>query len=312
MQRVLISGVSGLLGSNLALTLNKSFEVTGTYHRHPLHLDKCEIIPTDITQADETWAIIRRVEPHIVIHCAAETRVDYCEEFPEKALLINVQGTENLARAAARIGAKFVYISTDSVFDGQEGMYNEEANPNPLNVYAQTKLTGERVTKQQVLNPFPLIVRTNIYGWNARQKFSLAEWILDRLDHGQIVPGFADIYFSPILVNDLAEIFVDMIKAGLRGTYHVGANERCSKFAFAKILCKVFDRDIALVQVENSDGVGFKALRPKDTSLDVNKVTQVLCRQMPGVTDGLRRFRRLLEDGYVQHLRSGLAQEEGT
>jgi dTDP-4-dehydrorhamnose reductase len=308
MERVLITGASGLLGSNLVLELSRRFEIAATYYQHPLHLDDCEMIPMNITQANEAWAIIRRVEPHVVIHCAAETRVDYCEEYPDEAFRTNVAGTQNLAKATAHIGAKFVYISTDSVFDGQIGMYNEEASPNPPNVYARTKLAGEQVVKQHVVNH--LIVRTNIYGWNARPKFSLAEWILDRLDHGQIVPGFADVYFSPILVNDLAEILVHMINADLQGVYHAGASEHCSKLDFAGVLCKMFDRDVSLVRPANSGEAGFKAPRPKDTSLDVSKITQVLGRAMPGIVDGLSRFRRLLEDGYVSRLRSGFTQEE--
>ena len=310
MERVLITGASGLLGSNLALVLNERFEIIGTYNQHPLCLDNCDIVSVDITQADKTWAIIRQVEPHVVIHCAAETRVDYCEEHPEEAFRVNVEGTENVAKGAAHVGAKFVYISTDSVFDGREGMYSEVSSPNPLNVYARTKLAGEGVLKQHVMDH--LIVRTNIYGWNARPKFSLAEWILDRLDQCQTVPGFADIYFCPILVNDLAEVLVDMIKADLRGLYHVVASERCSKLDFARKLCKMLDRDAALVRPANSDEAGFKARRPKDTSLDVKKVTQVLGGPMPGIMDGLLRFRRLLEDGYVNRLRSGFTQEEVT
>ena len=308
MERALITGVSGLLGSNLVLALSKCFEIAATYHQHPLHLNMCETMPMDITQAEETQAIIRRIKPHVVIHCAAETRVDYCEENPEEAFWVNVEGTQNLARATAHVGAKLLFISTDSIFDGQKGMYNEMATPNPLNIYARTKLAGEHVVRQHGVDH--LIVRTNIYGWNAGPKFSLAEWVLDRLDHGQIVPGFADIYFSPILVNDLAEVIVNMINAELRGIYHVGASERCSKLDFAIMLCKVFDRDAALVQLANSDEAGFRARRPQDTSLDVEKITQVLNKPMPGIIGGIWRFRRLFEDGYLRRLRSGLIQDE--
>ena len=264
----------------------------------------------DVTQPDQVWAVMTQSRPHVVIHCAAETRVDYCEEHPEEAFRVNVEGTGNVAKGTAHVEAKFVYISTDSVFDGLVGMYNEMAGPNPLNIYARTKLAGEQMVKRQVMDH--LIVRTNIYGWNARPKFSLAEWILDRLDHGQTVPGFADIYFSPILVNDLAVILVDMINADVRGIYHVGASERCSKLDFARMLCKVFGKDVALVQSAKSDAAGFKARRPKDISLDVRKVTQVLGRPMPGILDGLSRFRRLLEDGHVSGLRSGFTQKEVT
>ncbi len=210
--------------------------------------------------------------------------------------------------AAALVRAKFLYISTDSVFDGTVGLYDEVASPNPLNVYGRTKLAGEKVVKQHIVDH--LIIRTNTYGWNARLKFSLAEWLLDRLNHGQIVPGFADIYFSPILVNDLADILVHMINSDLQGLYHVGACERCSKLDFAKMLCKVFDKDLNLIQPANSDEAGFKACRPKDTSLNIKKVEQVLGIPMPRVISGLLRFRQLFDENYLSRLRSGFTQEE--
>ena len=264
----------------------------------------------DITQAEETWEIVRRLEPQIVIHCAANTQVDYCEEHPEETIQVNVEGTNNVAKGAAYVGAKFIYISTDSVFDGQQVGYSEDTKPSPLNIYARSKLLGEEAIHTHIADP--LIVRTNIYGWNALPKHCLAEWVWDRLVHGQIVSGIADIYFSPILVNDLADVLVAMLDADLRGVYHVGASDSCSKFEFARMLCKVFGGNIALVQHTKSAEVDFKANRPQDTSLNVRKVTRTLGRAMPRIMDGLERFRRLHEAGYVSQLRSGVAREEVT
>lgn len=310
MERLLITGSSGLLGSNLVLHLSQRFQTIATYRGHRLKHDTCDNVQMDITHSDETWSVICQWKPQLVIHCAAETRVDYCEEYPEEAYRTNVLGTECLARAVASIGAKLLYISTDSVFDGKVGMYTEEAIPHPLNVYAHTKLAGEQVVMRHVADY--LIVRTNIYGWNARPEFSLAEWILDCLDAGKEVPGFADIHFSPILVNDLVEVLAKMIDTDLRGIYHVGASERNTKLSFARMLCQVFDRDMALIRPAHSDEIGLKACRPKDTSLDVKKVTNILGRPMPKIIDGLWRFRQLREEGYVVRLRSSFSQEEAT
>lgn len=305
---MLITGVSGLLGSNLAFNLSDRFEIAGTYHSNPMRFNGYECFPMDLKRADETWSIIRRVKPQMVIHCAAQTGVDYCEEQPEEAFRVNVEGTESLAKAAAHAGSKFVYISTDSIFDGETGGYREDAKPGPVNVYAESKLLGERATQSYAEDH--LIIRTNIYGWNVRPKLSLAEWILDGLENGRQVPAFSDIYFSPILVNDLAEVLAEMVAADLTGIYHVAAADRCTKFDFARMVCQTFEKDPELVCSAGSEEVGLKALRPKDTSLDVTKVSKVLGKSMPTVSDGIRRFRLLKENGYVDRLRATLTQGE--
>ena len=129
------------------------------------------------------------------MHCAAATNVDWCEDNPKQAEAINVQATADLAEIAAALNARFVYISTDSVFDGKRGDYAETDEPAPLNVYARSKLAGEQETLR--LNAAAIVVRVSIYGWNAQKKESLAEWVLRRLEEGSDVPGFTDVFFTP-------------------------------------------------------------------------------------------------------------------
>ena len=307
-ERVLITGISGLLGGNLALTLRDLFDVTGTYHLNPVFIKGCASVATDLRQAGESEKVINHTKPHTVIHCAAETRVDYCEEHPEEAFRTNVEATESLASAAAHAGAKFVYISTDSIFDGSSGGYREDTEPRPVNTYGRSKLLGEQAVQAQLENH--LIIRTNIFGWNARRKLSIAEWALDRLENGREVPAFADIRFSPILVNDLADVLVQLIEMDRRGIYHVAASDQCSKFDFARMVCETFEKDPRLIQTTTSEEVGLKALRPKNTTLDVAKVSGDVGEPMPKVLNGLRRFRLLRDNGYVDQLRCSLTQAE--
>jgi dTDP-4-dehydrorhamnose reductase len=307
-KRFLITGGSGLLGCNLALTLSERIDIVATYFQHPLYFENMEMIKMDITNAKETYEAIEKYKPNVLIHCAGETRVDYCEDHPNEAFKINVEGTENLVQSASHLKVKFVYISTDSVFDGLQGMYTEEANPNPINIYAQTKLAGEKIV-QKFANDY-LIVRTNIFGWNPGPKLGLAEWILKQLEKGEKVPGFSDIYFSPILTTDLAKILNEMIISDLEGLYHVCASERCSKFDFARMICRVFGKDDDLIQPTISEKAGLKAPRPKDTSLDIKKITKTLGKPMPKIMEGIRHFKQQFESGYVKKLFSGSTHKE--
>jgi dTDP-4-dehydrorhamnose reductase len=141
-------------------------------------------------------------------------------------------------------------------------------------------------------HPDSIIVRVTFYGWsNLRHKPSLAEWILNQLKHGLDVPGFTDVFFCPILANDLAGILLEMHDRELSGVYHVVGSEKISKYEFAVRLAKLFGFDPARVLRSSIDAAKLGAPRPKDTSLDCNKISEALGRSMPDVDAGLRRFK---------------------
>ncbi|MEM2915265.1 MAG: sugar nucleotide-binding protein, partial [Candidatus Bathyarchaeia archaeon] len=135
-------------------------KVYATYHNHPTKIDGCNVIPLDIRCRHEVFRVVTKIRPDVIVHTAALTDVDYCEEHPDEASILNVEGTRNLVAAAKNIGTEFVYISTDSVFDGKKGMYVEEDVPNPINCYAKTKLEGEKLLN--VLDQGYTIIRTCI------------------------------------------------------------------------------------------------------------------------------------------------------
>lgn len=296
-----VTGSNGLLGANLVVSVVNQFPIVASALSSPVPTGNHQVILLDITNTERVERIISSVRPSVVIHCAAETRVDHCEEHPEVAMRVNVDGTINLSRAAATVGALMTYISTDSVFNGCRGTYTEEDKTCPINVYARSKLLGEEAVRSESAEH--LIIRTNIFGWNFLPKESLSEWVLGRLHRSEEVPGFTDVVFSPLLVNDLADILLSMIKKQLRGTYHVGSHDHVNKFQFAKQIARVFGLDSNLVQPTLMSSTGFKARRPRVTTLDVSRIEQMLGYPMPKVEEGLYRFRRLQDNGYAKALR---------
>ena len=220
---------------------------------------------------------------------------------PGQAYKFNSEASRNLAAAAKDIGSGIVYISTDSVFDGNSRSSAERDRPNPTNVYAASKLAGETAVQEEAESS--LVLRTNIYGWNVQEKQSLAEWVIDKLEAGQTVPGFADVVFSPILANDLSEVILDMIALRLRGVY-LGGSEACSKYEFARHVAEVFGFDTALVHPTEVAGSGLGAPRPLNTSLNTDKVSRALNRPMPNTKSGIHRFKELRDTGYVENLRN--------
>lgn len=264
--KMLVVGINGMLGHKFAEIASKNFKVTGTYTKF---LSKRNY-PTerlDILNKRSVDQLVEKLRPDIIVNCAAITDVEYCEEHPDVAEAVNVDGTKNLVDAARNVDAKFVYFSTDSVFDGKKGNYTEESEPNLINVYSKTKLAGEKLVSEK-----DLVVRTTLYGWNILDKKSLAEWIINSLSNGEKINAYTDNYFTPIYTGTLSRIVIEMLLRKMSGLYHVPGKEKLSKYIFAKKIAKVFGLDENLINMASIKSAKNKAKRPKDLSLSSVKI----------------------------------------
>jgi dTDP-4-dehydrorhamnose reductase len=302
---ILVTGASGLLGASfVSMAREQSREVVGLYHRHPVHVDGVKLLAADLTDQAETRRLFQELGPSGVVHCAAATNVDWCEEHPDEAHRVNVMVPAAIAEICSACDARLLYISTDAVFDGERGNYAETDTPGPVNIYAKTKLQGEREVLRQ--NPAAAIARVNLYGWNAQNKQSLAEWILKQLTLGSRVPGFSDVFFCPILANDLADVLLALLDQNLAGLYHVVGSESVSKYEFARRVASTFGFNPGQVVPTHLADAGLKAQRPRNTSLNTGKICAALGRPMPDVAAGLRRFAQLRASGYADRIKSHL------
>jgi dTDP-4-dehydrorhamnose reductase len=299
---IAVTGALGLLGANLVVeNATRGCRTLALARKEfpdwPLVQSAC----CDLRDVGRLSAILEQEQPASIVHCAALTNVDWCESNPEAAKELHVDVSRELAAIARQIGAKFVYISTDSVFDGETGGYFETDPTNPLNVYARTKLAGEVAVVEAY--PDSLLIRTNLYGWNLQLKNSLAEWVLGKLESSTSFPGFQDVIFNPLLVNDLADLILEMLAGDFTGLYHVAASDACSKFEFAVRLASVFGLNGNLIQPASSADIHFKARRPGNTSLDTSRFVKALGRRTPTVLEGLQRFQGLRASGFVGRLK---------
>lgn len=302
---ILVTGGSGLLGASVVATAVRFDRgVVGLYNRHSVSFNGAHFIAVDLMDRAAVQEVFEKFRPSAVIHCAAETNVDWCQEHPEEARVMNVGASRSIAEIADRYGAYFLYVSTDAVFDGTGGNYSETDPPAPLNVYAQTKLEGEQAV--MAAHTDAAIARVTIYGWNVQSKQSLAEWIFEHLRSGNVVAGFTDVVFCPILANDLAEILLVMAEQKLTGIFHVVGSEAVTKYEFARRVAQVFQFDPAKVVPGELAQAKLKAPRPRNTSLNIEKICTQLGRSMPDVDSGLRRFSQLRAQGYVERMRGEL------
>lgn len=305
MKRILVTGVSGLLGLNLALQAAGRYEVWGVTRKerlvpqssppfHPLY--------ADLTRPGQVDQLLAEAQPDIVVHCAAMTEVDYCEAHPVEAHLINAHVPEILAQVTARLGVDLVHISTDAVFDGTYGEYIESDPPNPINIYGKSKLSGERAVADR--NPDALIARVNFYGWSWQGKRSLAEFFYNQLAAGTPIHGFTDLVFSPLLVNDMIEILLRMVRMGLGGLYHVVSAESMSKYAFGRLLARQFGFDEQLISPSSYKTANLRAPRARLLTLRSEKLAQALDEALPGQAAAMQRFYQLSCQGYPQTLKN--------
>lgn len=300
--RVLITGVSGLLGAAVALELAGDHDVVGCYLSAPVSHPDFATLRCDLAAPDAV-SRLADLTPDVIVHCAAATNVDSCESDPAMARLANIEATRTVARVADTAGARLIAISTDAVFAGH-GPFGELDDTNPLNVYALTKLEGEHVALS--LGAQSLVLRTNIYGFNAQAKTSLAEWILYSLRDGTRIKGFTDARFTPLLANDLAAAIRKLLDSDASGVLHVAGGESISKYDFAVAIAQEFGLDPSLVEPSTMAAAGLTAPRSPDLSLDCSRAL-ALGLDLPNVAEGLRRFHELELAGYPQTVRSMIA-----
>lgn len=298
--KILVTGVSGLLGLNFALQMRGRHAISGVFRSHPVALDGVHATALDVCDTAALDDRLAEVCPDAVLHAAGLTNVDACEDAPDLAIRLNVEAARAVATAARRAGARVVHVSTDQLFDGLSSFATEETPPAPINGYGRTKLAAEQAVREAA--PDALIVRTNFYGWGTSIRPSFSDWILGAVERREPLTMFNDTYFTPILVNDLVERIVGLVERRVSGVVNVAGAERVSKHAFALCAADVFDLPSDRITGAPLASMGLRAPRPRDMSLDTSKAAALLGEAMPGLRDGLVRLRQLGADGWRETL----------
>lgn len=289
MTRLLVTGVSGLLGINLALDATlRGIEVVGWTNTRALKGVPFEQASVSLEELAVLPNSLRESQVDAVIHCAAIANLDLAQQSPGLAMRVNAEAPAVLADAAKSLGIPFVQISTDAVFDGSRGSYVESDHPNPQNTYAQSKLAGEQAVRQAY--PEALIARVVFYGWSLTGKRSLAEFFYNNLSQGKQVNGFTDSIFSPLYVRDLADLLLDALEKRLKGTYHFFSSESLSKYEFGVHLAERFGLDAGLIQPVDTAQGELRTQRSLNLSIDPSKLRNDLVRQLPTIAAGLERL----------------------
>ncbi len=299
--RILVTGASGLLGLNLALEASQEHEVFGSVNRNLIQTTDFTVLQSNLTAPGVLEELLDKYQPEWVINCAALANLDACEANPVLAEQLNSELPEKLANNVAKGGARLVHISTDAVFDGKRGDYSELDEPNPLSLYARTKLRGEQAVLTE--NPQAIVARVNLFGWSVTGTRSLAEWFFKNLLAGKSIMGFTDVFFCPLLANDLAKLLLKLLDSGAQGLYHVVSRECSSKYDFGIRLAKTFGFDGSLIRPALVSEAGLTATRSHKLTLNSDKLTTKLGEPPPDLKTGLEGFYLQYQNGYSTLIR---------
>lgn len=268
-QKLLITGGSGLLAVNWAAARKSDDEIWLGLHQRTIIMDKVHTV----SLKDGIEHAICSVSPDVIIHTAAMTDVEGCENNNEQALMVNRDLAETYAEAAHRRSISFVHISTDHLFDGYTPMLDETAPCKPVNNYGHSKLMGERAALDA--NPNTLVLRLNFFGWGPKYRPSFSDWIINSLSNQDEITLYENVYFTPLYVGDVIHSAHKLLAKKAQGIYHLTSNDRLSKYDFGMKLAKAFDLDVSLIssaQYDTKKGVP----RPLDMSLDNTKIRKAL------------------------------------
>ncbi len=295
-RKVLIAGARGLLGQKLVEIFRRESELE--IIPCELTAGNGEIIALDITDRQKVLDMVGTLKPSVIINAAAFTDVDRAEVERETAYKVNATAVGYLAEAANIFGAKLVHISTDYVFNGQKGNYDESSLPDPISYYGKTKLAGENLAKAQLDDL--TIVRTQVlYGFGVNIKRNFVLWVMDMLSKGEKFSVVKDQIGNPTLADELAFAVLKTVRRNARGVYHVSGFEAMSRLEFAVKIAQVFGYDPSVILPTTSDKINQKAKRPMNSSFICLKAQTELGVSAPPVTDSLSLMKQQMKHAGV-------------
>lgn len=202
--KVLVTGGSSTPGFKIVEEYTKAgYRVVAQYNEHEIpDIDNVEKVKVDFRDVLKVLEFVNNVKPDIIIHTAAIGDVDKCEVYRELAWKVNVEATLVLVKCALKYNAYFLYLSTDYVFDGEKGLYNEEDTPSPINYYGLTKLVSENIVRGG-LERYSIVRTSHIYGFGIGRK-NFARAVVEALSKSQKVRALVDQFLSPTLNTLLA------------------------------------------------------------------------------------------------------------
>ncbi len=300
MKRILLTGGSGLLALNWAITVRNQFELVLAMHHREISLKDVRSMKMETESYESILKAIDQVRPDLIIHTAGLTSVEDCEKFPDLAKAVNTDFASHVSSVCAELSIPLVHISTDHIFSGELQFATEDLPVKPINVYAATKAEAE----VRVLENYPeaLVVRTNFYGWGPSYRHSFSDQIIYSLRQGQEITLFDDVFYTPILAETLVQTVHELLALNSCGIYNVVSDDRISKYDFGLAIAEHFELDHSLIKRGKMSQKPGLVQRPYDMSLSNRKASSLLAHPIGGLKQHLNRLLEQEKSGIINEI----------
>jgi dTDP-4-dehydrorhamnose reductase len=293
--KVFVTGANGLLGQHLIRQLvNEGKFTIHASGKGPSRLaygqgNGVTYHQLDITDFKKSQALVEKISPHIIIHAAAITQPNECAADKTTCWKTNVGATRTLLKAAQKAKSYFIYVSTDFVFDGLEGPYDERATPNPINDYGESKLLAEEMVEMSGLH-WAIVRTVLVYGGKVpggRPNF--IQWVKEKLTAGETIKVVDDQLRTPTYVEDLAKGIILVLLKHAKGVYHISGREMCSPYQLAVLVANTLGIDSSLIEKVTAETFKEPARRPLKTGFIITKAVKELGYVPVKLEDGVKR-----------------------
>jgi len=289
--KILITGSNGLLGQKLvhALHADKSVTLIATA-RGENRLKAVQgftYAAMDITDAKSVQQVIGQFKPEVVIHTAAMTQVDDCEDQQELCWAMNVTAVAHLVKACSGVGAHLVHLSTDFIFDGVDGPYLETASPNPLSFYGKSKLAAEKLLQESKLS-WSILRTVLVFGVvEDMSRSNIVLWAKSALEKKQQLNIVNDQFRTPTLAEDLAQGCILAAKQKAQGIYNISGSDYMSVEELVRRVARYFGLDESYIHPVSSATLNQKAARPLISGFIIDKARKELGYAPHSFEDGV-------------------------
>jgi dTDP-4-dehydrorhamnose reductase len=295
MMKILITGANGLLGQHLLNSLLQfvAYEVIATgkgKQRTTFSASNLKYYDLDITDGVGVHQLIEDERPEMIIHAAALTKVDECELDHIGCWNVNVTATRFLLDAAKKIGAFFILVSTDFVFDGSGGPYLETAIPNPVSYYGSSKVAAEKAVSESGL-PYAIVRTCLVYGdIVAGTRSNIISWVKENLEQGKPIKVVSDQWRTPTYIEDLVKGILLVAEKKATGIYNISGEDFLSPHDMAIATADYLGLDKSLIQKVDAATFTQPAKRPATTGFNIDKAKTELGFQPLSFMEGLKRM----------------------
>ena len=269
MEKALVLGSTGLLGSHVSSLLKNNYKVSGTYLRSQ-PISEIESYKIDVTNFYEIEKLISTGNFNLIINCIGLTNIEECERRPEAAWQINATLPFYLAKASHITGAKLIHVSTDHYFSEVQQPRSENVKFTAVNHYGYSKISGERFVINT--NPSALVLRTNFFGISKKSNHSLLDFLVYKLLNGEDFEGFEDVIFNPLGVTELSRLILKLADSSLTGIFHTAGERPVSKYEFAWEVATSLKKSTTRIKKGSVESFQTSVKRPSYLALDGTKL----------------------------------------